>query len=312
MTKLKFKPGTADLEDDVSGSDLADKLGSMAEVRMPRQAEEPILGPAVRAALIEWMAEIRAADELAAAQITPRSTTLLYGPPGCGKTTMAHHVAARLGMPLVIMEAAAVASKFMNGTGENLLSFFNVIANHDEPIVVLLDEIDGIGGRRAEGAGGSADKSQNHGVNTLLTQIEKFNGLLIATTNRHVDLDPALWRRFGLQISIDLPGPDEAFAILKRYSLPFQFDEVLIDTLVKLTKGAPPSLLRQLMEGIKRSLILSPRLKRPIDDPVAVVSAVAASVAPHPDYEPPPLWRDKGFVDHLRGKPWPPVLQRKV
>jgi hypothetical protein len=110
-----------------------------------------------------------------------------------------------------------------------------------------------------------------------------------------------------MQISIDLPGPDEAFAILKRYSLPFQFDDAVIDALVKLTKGAPPSLLRQMMEGIKRSLILGPRLKRATDDPAALIAAVAAGVAPHPDYNPPPpLWRDKNFAQHLTRLPWPP------
>ncbi len=38
--------------------------------------------------------------------VRPRWNTLLYGPPGCGKTTLAHHFAARLGLPLIIMRVA--------------------------------------------------------------------------------------------------------------------------------------------------------------------------------------------------------------
>lgn len=307
---LKFKPGTADLEDlddEVQSVSLADALGDLAEVRMPRDAEEPILSPSVRAAMAEWLIEIRAAKELEAIGVKPRRTSLLYGPPGTGKTTLAHHIAARLGMPLVIMEAAAVHTKWMGETGSNLLRFFNTIRACPEPVVVLLDEIDGIGSRRGEGGGRAADKDATHTINTLLTQIERFEGMLIAATNRQDSLDPALWRRFGMQMSVDLPGPEEAFAILKRYSLPLAMDDKIIDTLVKLTKGAPPSLLRQVMEGIKRSLVLGPKLKRNTADLVALVGSVAAAVAPHPDYDPPPpLWRDKGFVEHLRDLPWPP------
>jgi SpoVK/Ycf46/Vps4 family AAA+-type ATPase len=306
MRQRKFKPGTAELEEEVSRETLAEKLGNLAEVRMPTEAEEPILGPRVRSALLEWMTEIRAKEDLRAVGVKPRTTALLYGLPGCGKTTMAHHVAARLGMPLVIMEAAAVVEKWVGATSGNVLRFFTTIRQHEDPVVVLLDEIDSIGSRRVD-ADRAAGIDANQTINSLLTQIEKFDGLLLAATNRHDTLDPALWRRFGLQMSVDLPGEDEAFAILKRYSLPFDFHDDVIDTLVALTRGAAPSLLRQLMEGIKRSIVLGPRLKREIDDPVALVATVAASVAPHPDYDPPPpLWADPRRAQHLAGKPWPP------
>src|SRR4029077_19236083 len=98
----------------------------------------------------EWMTEIRAKKELAAAKVPLRHTALLFGPPGCGKTTLAHHLAARLGMPLVIAEPAAIHEKWLGATGGNILKFFTAIRNHDDPVVVLLDEIDSIGGKRVQ------------------------------------------------------------------------------------------------------------------------------------------------------------------
>jgi SpoVK/Ycf46/Vps4 family AAA+-type ATPase len=315
--RLKFKPGTAELADepDVIGNEiaadsLAQALGSFAEIRMPSEAEEPILAPRVRAVMLEWMTEIRAKEELAKAKVPLRHTALFFGPPGTGKTTLAHHLAARLGMPLVIAEAAAIETKWMGETAGNLLKFFDAIRRHEEPVVVLLDEIDALGGKRVE-ADRASGVDVNRTLTTLLAQVEKFDGLLIAATNRQDALDPALWRRFGMQISVDLPGQEEAFAILKRYSLPFQFHDDVLDMLTALTSGAPPSLLRQLMEGIKRSLILGPRLKRPIDDAIKLVEMVASSIAPHPDYDPaPPLWSKRGNVKHLAGLPWPPVMDK--
>jgi SpoVK/Ycf46/Vps4 family AAA+-type ATPase len=316
--RLKFKPGTAELADEepsdaigneIAADALAQSLGSFAEIRMPRDAEEPILAPRVRAVMLEWMTEIRCKEELAAAKVPLRHTALLFGPPGCGKTTLAHHLAARLGMPLVIAEAAAIETKWMGETAGNILKFFNAIRLHEEPVVVLLDEIDSLGGKRVE-ADRASGVDVNRTVNALLTQIEKFDGLLLAATNRQDALDSALWRRFGMQISVDLPGDEEAFAILKRYSMPFQFHDDLLDMLVMLTKGASPSLLRQLMEGIKRSLILGPRLKRQTDDPVKLVATVASSIAPPPEYDPaPPLWSKTNNVKHLADMPWPPKLE---
>jgi AAA+ superfamily predicted ATPase len=59
----------------------------------------------------------------------------------------------------------------------------------------------------------------------LLRRIEFYRGIGLAATNTKDALDPAMWRRFGLQISVDLPGENERFAILRKYALPFDFDD---------------------------------------------------------------------------------------
>lgn len=314
---LRFAPGTADVIEDDFGHDqdaaeiaaeaLKQQLDGIAEIKMPREAEEPILAASVRAVVFEWLLEIRARKELEAVKIKPRSTAMLYGPPGCGKTTLAHHLAARLGYPLVVMDTGATHSRFLGATGENLIAFFRAIAAHEEPVVVLLDEFDSLGATRSAGHSNSAgDKDANHTVNVLLTKIEAFDGILIAASNRQDDIDPALWRRFGIHIDVALPGDDERFAILKRYGEPYAIAEEVFDLLTLLTKGAPPSLLRQMMEGLKRALVLGPKLKMNVQHLPALLRHVAAGVAPHASYDKPPLWNDPAAVDRLAGLPWPP------
>ncbi len=290
---------------------LRDDLGPLADIKMPKEAEEPILAATVRVNVYEWMFEIRAAADLAAVNLKPRRGALLFGPPGCGKTTLAHHLAARLGLPLVVMNMAAVlGGRTMGSGGAHLHQFFDAIREFGEPVVVLLDELDSIGARRLQ-ADQAAAKEQNATLNHLLVMVEAFDHILLGATNRKDDLDPALWRRFGMQLSVDLPSEDEVFAILKRYSLPFQFDDAILETLTSLTIGASPSLLRQLMEGLKRALILGPRMKRPVDDVVSLVQQIVAGVAPPPEMAVPALWRSPGQADRLKGLSWPPTLPGK-
>lgn len=318
--RLRFRPGTAEVIDDDSGEanggeiaieTLRQALGGMADVKMPGEADEPILARPVREAVLEWLVERRAVKELQEVGIKPRSTTLLYGPPGCGKTTLAHHFAARLGYPLIIMQIGAVMTRFVSGTGENVYKFFNVLRSYPEPCAILLDELDALAAKRGTVTGGAAEKDANSVVNILLVEIERFDGIMFAATNRQDDLDPALWRRFGMQIEVALPSEDERFAILKRYGLPFEFTDDFLGVLCDLTAGAAPSLLRQVMEAFKRSLVLGPRLKLQVSDPVALLQRIATSVRPHQDYEQPPLWLNPQTASHLKGLAWPPHLPRK-
>lgn len=314
----KFKRGTAEIIDMTPAEKAAEKvdaeialehlrgsLAGIADVRLPSDAEEPILALPIRQAVHEWMVEVRSFAELEAVGMKPRSTTMLVGPPGCGKTTLAHHFAARLGYPLVVMETAAMNGRYCGTTSGNLSDLFNTVRDYPEPLVILLDEFDSMARERTSDNHAAA-REQNSIVATLLTAIEAFKGILFAATNKHEHIDKAIWRRFGMQITIDLPDSEARFAILKRYGLPFAIHDDVIESLCVLTNGAAPALLRQLMEGLKRSLVLGPKLKRDINNLPLLLSAITASVGPHPDYDPPPLWKAPQSVKRLVGLPWPP------
>jgi AAA+ superfamily predicted ATPase len=156
-------------------------------------------------------------------------------------------------------------------------------------------------------AGGGATQERNQALTVLLRRIEQFRGIGLAATNTKDALDAAMWRRFGLQISVDLPGEHERFAILRKYALPFDLEDAAIDVLVSATRGCSPSLLRQLMEGMKRELVLAPKLHRvDVERPEVVFGHVIASIAPPPEMEQPPLWASPRALDQIAGIPWPP------
>lgn len=284
-------------------ADIEQRLGRFADVLFPQEAEEPILAPAVRAAVFDWLAEIRAADALDAVGLTPRRSMLLYGPPGCGKTTLAHHFAARLGLPLACIRSESLVDSHLGQTGQNIGKLFDAMKDTEGGAVIFFDEIDAIGTKRMNDQGASVERASS--LNVMLRRIEMFGGIAMAATNRQDVLDPALWRRFNMQLSVDLPGEEERFAILRRYAAPFEPSDEDLDLLTAVTRDASPALLRALMEGVKRGLVMADRLKRPADDPVAVFAPVVAAVAPPPETsEPPPLWT-RGGIEDLAGLCWP-------
>lgn len=281
-------------------------ISTVADIRQPDAAEEPILPPITRQAIHEWLTELRSRQALKAVGVEPRISVMLEGPPGCGKTTLAHHVAARLGVPLIIVRADQLRSKYIGETGEKIAALFRALGNQQQESVTLIDEFDALASKRADERQGS-DREHNAIVNSLLTRIEGNRTPLMVATNRIKAIDEAIWRRFGLRLEIPVPGEDERFAILKKYLAPWSLSDEDLDRLTAATAGASPALLKDLAHGIKRDIILSPRLNRTTDIR-EVVGRVIASARPHPDYDTPPLWADRATREDLyEAMSWPPM-----
>lgn len=301
------KPLSADQRDEIGRA--LEQVSRFAEILRPDDVDEPILSPRVANAIHEWLVEIHNAAELAAVKVQPRSLALLYGPPGTGKTTLAHHLSARLGLPLVAVQSERIAESVMAGTGRNIGELFDLLKPIERHCVLLLDEFDAIGQKRqpASGRNSAITHDNNQALTILLRRIEAYRGVGLAATNTKEALDPALWRRFAMQISVDLPGENERFAILRKYAAPFDFEDASVDVLVDLTRGCSPSLLRQLMEGMKRTLVLAPRLQFDISNPARVFEHVISAIAPPPEMEQPPLWASTDrSLGELEGIQWPP------
>ncbi len=278
---------------------------AFADILRPEDVDEPILAPTVAHAVHEWLVELHNVEALAAAKIEPRRLALLFGPPGTGKTTLAHHLAARLGLPLIAVQSERLMNCYMGETGKNIAALFELLRPLERQCIVLLDEFDALAAKR--GGQTAIARERDAALTVLLQKVEAFRGIGCAATNTKDVLDPAMWRRFGLQISVDLPGEEQRFAILRKYAVPFDLEDEAIDVLVDVTRGCSPSLLRQLMEGMKRTLVLAPKLQLDVSQPEHVFAHLVASIAPPPEMEQPPLWSATvAAVEALARIPWPP------
>lgn len=147
---------------------------------------------------------------LPAAWGTPTgSTVLLYGPPGTGKTLTAQYLASALRLPLLKIDAARVLSCWVGESEQNVRRIFDDYATLQKELgiapILLLNEADQLLGTR--GAGSNAvDRMNNNMQNLFLEGLERFSGILVATTNRRDLLDEAFSRRFTYKL--ELPPPD--------------------------------------------------------------------------------------------------------
>lgn len=145
----------------------------------------------------------------------------LYGPPGTGKTAWGHWLAGQLGMPLLVRRASDLVSKYLGETEQNIARAFRQATQ--DGAVLLLDEVDSFLQDR-RGAQRSWEVSQ---VNEMLTQMEAFAGVFIASTNLMTQLDQAALRRFDVKVRLDYLLPAQARELFIRHSKHMHADQRL-------------------------------------------------------------------------------------
>lgn len=129
---------------------------------------------------------------------------LMSGLPGTGKSMAAEALSSSLGRPIVKLDLSAVLSKWLGETEQLIGRIFDM--SEASGSVLVLDEAEALFRQRNSGPGGS--NALSTAVAFLLTRLERYSGVLVATTNRTQDLDDAFFRRFDDYLV--LPMPDAA------------------------------------------------------------------------------------------------------
>lgn len=140
----------------------------------------------------------------------PKGRLCFYGPPGTGKTAFAHHLASCMGSPIIARQMADLLSCFVGETEQNIAAMFHEAKR--ERAMLLLDEADGLLGGR-EGASHSWEITQ---TNQVLTSMENFDGVFIASTNLMKHLDQASLRRFDFKIAFSYLKPSQSWKMFRQ------------------------------------------------------------------------------------------------
>jgi SpoVK/Ycf46/Vps4 family AAA+-type ATPase len=166
----------------------------------------------VLSAIAQVVSEQRQRHHLESNGFDPIHRLLLEGPPGTGKTMTASVLATELSLPLLTIRLDAVLSKFLGETSSKLRVLFDGVAQ--QRAVYLFDEFDALGGHRAGNDVGEARRI----LNSFLVFLEQSSpeSILVAATNHIELLDRALFRRFDIAISYELPNADETVRVLKK------------------------------------------------------------------------------------------------
>ena len=139
----------------------------------------------------------------------PHGRFCLYGPPGTGKTEFGRFIARELDKPLLVKRASDLLDPYVGMTEKHIAGMFKQASIDDS--VLLLDEADSFLQDRAT-AQRSWEVTQ---VNELLTQMERFDGLFICSTNLIDSLDTASIRRFDFKIGFDYLKPSQSWLLFR-------------------------------------------------------------------------------------------------
>ena len=216
-----------------------------------------VLDPFVKTQIDEFVKIVCNSHQLELNGLDIPKTLLLYGRPGCGKTTLAHYISERTNLPLVVAKLDGLVSSLLVSTAKNIRKIFEYV--RDFPCILFLDEFDAIAKAR--------DDQREIGelkrvINSLLQNIDFMpkHCVLVAATNHPELLDRAVWRRFIQKVEVSLPSRDALRELIDNLSSPFSFDfgeaVIKMDTLLNLFTGFSPSDIKCLFERAKIKCIL--------------------------------------------------------
>jgi hypothetical protein len=238
---------------------------TLADVIFPGdiQPVAPLFNPTVSQAIGTIIEEWANFDALSEIDIRPSKTCLIYGAPGTGKTRLALWIAQQMDLPVVLVKLDGLVSSFLGTTARNIGNLFS-FANRYQ-CILMLDEFDAIAKIR--------DDPQEVGeikrvVNALLQNLDARRdvGFTIGITNHPKLLDPAVWRRFEVQLEIPKPDFEMRKAIAAYFMPPVQAPDIHLRLISWFTEGATGAEIESLVRTYKKATTVRDQDKRGLLD----------------------------------------------
>ena len=158
---------------------------------------------------------------------------LFYGLSGSGKTNLAHYIADAIGKKLLCKNASDILGMLVGESEKNIAKAFEEAKKQKK--ILLFDEVDSFFRERSYASQGWEITQ----VNEFLTQMEKFEGIVICTTNLRNIMDKAMQRRFHIMVEFKALKDEGVQRLLVKYFPQFDFNEENIRRISRFQSATP-------------------------------------------------------------------------
>ncbi len=142
--------------------------------------------------------------------MAPNLAVMLYGLPGTGKTELVRQLAKKHNRTLLIVNLQSMRDKWFGESEKNIGYLFSEIRNLSKQMsrqpIVLFNEADGFFHQRGNSQRSHIDQTETIITAMFLNELERFEGILFATSNHTITMDKAFERRWT--IKLEVPQPD--------------------------------------------------------------------------------------------------------
>lgn len=185
---------------------------------------------------------------------------LLFGPPGCGKTLLAAAVATEIEADFIMVDAAAIMSKWLGVAEQNVARLFANARKtcQARPAIIFIDEVDSLFGTHDQEVGGEVRVRNQFlkEMDGIMDKGKNYHLYVIAATNKPWDLDWAFIRRFQKRIMVPLPDLETRLELFRLYTIKLELSkDVDYRELASITAGFSGSDIRDICQSVRLNVI---------------------------------------------------------